>query len=56
MDIAAPLLHEFTYQAMANDLLAIEDGNKYMLVLLNMCPMFNANTRFPSKGTSSRLR
>ncbi|KAK7685678.1 hypothetical protein QCA50_011022 [Cerrena zonata] len=30
MDIAAPLLHEFTYQAMANDLLAIEDGNKYM--------------------------
>lgn len=29
MDTAAPLLHEFSYQAMANDLLQIEDGTRY---------------------------
>lgn len=29
MDVVAPLIHEFTYQAMANDLLPIEDGAKY---------------------------
>lgn len=28
-DLAAPLLHEFTYQAMCNDLLPIQDGTKY---------------------------
>lgn len=28
-DVAAPLLHEFTYQAMCNDLLPIQDGTKY---------------------------
>lgn len=28
-DIVTPLLHEFTYQAMANDLLSIEDGKTY---------------------------
>ncbi|KAH0836670.1 Sec1 family-domain-containing protein [Lanmaoa asiatica] len=29
MDAVAPLIHEFTYQAMCNDLLPIEDGAKY---------------------------
>lgn len=29
MDTVAPLLHEFSYQAMANDLLQIEDGIRY---------------------------
>ncbi|CCF33574.1 Sec1 family protein [Colletotrichum higginsianum] len=28
MDILAPLVHEFTYQAMAHDLLPIQDGDK----------------------------
>ena len=28
MDIVAPLVHEFTYQAMAHDLLPIKDGDK----------------------------
>lgn len=28
MDLYAPLVHEFTYQAMAHDLLPIQDGNK----------------------------
>ncbi|KAG0293718.1 vacuolar sorting protein VPS33/slp1 [Linnemannia gamsii] len=29
IDITAAIVHEFTYQAMANDLLPIEDGTKY---------------------------
>ncbi|KAH7927330.1 Sec1-like protein [Leucogyrophana mollusca] len=29
MDAVAPFIHEFTYQAMCNDLLPIEDGTKY---------------------------
>jgi syntaxin-binding protein 1 len=32
MDVTVPLIHEFTYQAMANDLLPIEDGSKYTCV------------------------
>lgn len=28
MDLAAPLVHEFTYQAMAHDLLPIKEGGK----------------------------
>ena len=29
MDPTAPLLHEFWYQAMVNDLLPIEEGTRY---------------------------
>jgi syntaxin-binding protein 1 len=29
MDPVAPFLHEFTYQAMVNDLLKVEDGTRY---------------------------
>lgn len=29
MDTVAPFLHEFSYQAMCNDLLAIQDGSRY---------------------------
>ena len=32
MDVVAPLIHEFTYQAMCNDLLPIENGTKYTYV------------------------
>jgi syntaxin-binding protein 1 len=34
MDMMAPFIHEFTYQAMANDLLPIEDGTRYTWVPL----------------------
>jgi syntaxin-binding protein 1 len=33
MDLQAPFIHEFTYQAMANDLLPIEDGSRYSFVI-----------------------
>lgn len=33
LDTMAPLLHEFTYQAMCNDLLPIEDGTRYRYLL-----------------------
>jgi syntaxin-binding protein 1 len=29
MDPSAPLLHEFWYQAMVNDLLPVKDGQTY---------------------------
>lgn len=35
MDTVAPFLHEFSYQAMCNDLLPITDGNKYKYSFYN---------------------
>lgn len=35
MDLCAPLLHEFTYQAMCNDLLEVVDGIKYQYSFRN---------------------
>lgn len=35
MDIAAPMVHEFTYQAMANDLLEITNGVKFRCVSIH---------------------
>lgn len=32
MDTIAPFVHEFTYQAMVNDVLPIEDGTRYKYV------------------------
>jgi syntaxin-binding protein 1 len=45
IDTVAPLIHEFTYQAMANDLLPIEDGSKYTCVnrILALFPCRNAS-------------
>ena len=38
MDTIAPFVHEFTYQAMVNDVLPIEDGSKYKCVPLLPIP------------------
>ncbi len=35
MDTVAPFLHEFSYQAMCNDLLSIQDGTRYHYVFHN---------------------
>ncbi|GAA5889143.1 hypothetical protein JCM5296_007177 [Sporobolomyces johnsonii] len=35
MDLYAPFLHEFTYQAMCNDLLDVEDGQRYRYTFTN---------------------
>ena len=52
MDMVAPFVHEFTYQAMANDLLPIEDGTKYTSVafLFVSCVM---DLMLNSTGTNS---
>ncbi|ORX92868.1 Sec1-like protein [Basidiobolus meristosporus CBS 931.73] len=35
IDLASPLVHEFTYQAMASDLLQLENGSKYVYEYFN---------------------
>jgi len=59
MDVVAPLIHEFTYQAMANDLLPIDDGSKYTLRsirLVLLLSLFVVITFGGCAGTSSSLR
>lgn len=34
MDMVAPFIHEFTYQAMANDLLPIDKGTTFTYVMI----------------------
>lgn len=38
MDLFAPFLHEFTYQAMANDVMPIADGTKYQCAAIGEEP------------------
>jgi syntaxin-binding protein 1 len=40
MDMLAPFVHEFTYQAMANDLLRIENGTNYTYVYPSFPPIY----------------
>ena len=40
MDPVAPFLHEFTYQAMVNDLLEVEDGKTYKSVCFSLVVVF----------------
>ena len=47
MDVVAPLIHEFTYQAMANDLLPIEDGAKYTCVF-SLTPFQRSRASHPA--------
>jgi syntaxin-binding protein 1 len=44
MDPAAPLLHEFWYQAMVNDLLPVQDGVSYRSAVIPLC-LANADDR-----------
>jgi syntaxin-binding protein 1 len=55
MDLFAPLIHEFTYQAMVNELLPIKDGDKtfYKTVLNQGSP--NEETREMELGEKDKI-
>jgi syntaxin-binding protein 1 len=48
VDMHAALVHEFTYQAMANDLLYMPDGNRYMYSLYHIYMGIDTNSRHPT--------
>lgn len=53
MDMIAPFVHEFTYQAMATDLLPIEGGTKYTCVALPFLVILHLPYDFRYKFQSS---
>lgn len=60
MDTLAPFIHEFTYQAMANDLLPIDEGTKYGYVRhisdIDTVSWFDLDTSSREQQASSRTR
>jgi syntaxin-binding protein 1 len=50
-DVITPLLHEFTYQAMANDLLPIEEGKTYKYEFLGPNGMEEKKSTIDDKDT-----
>ena len=52
MDTVVPFLHEFTYQAMVNDLLPIEDGTKFSYKFQTAAGVFEDKTAILSEADS----
>lgn len=50
-DVVTPLLHEFTYQAMANDLLPIEEGTSYKFEIRGVSGVEEKTAKFDEKDT-----
>jgi syntaxin-binding protein 1 len=55
MDLFSPLLHEFTYQAMAHDLLPIKDGDKVTYKTIMNEGSLNQETKDMEIGESDKI-